>query len=705
MRGITIPISVGYAVSPDGTTGFNLGPFDKSRPLHLDTTLLYSTYLGGSGRDDAFPIAADSQGNAYIAGSTSSLDYPLAQPLQPYYGGIADVFISKINPAGTALVYSTYLGGNGYDEAWGLTIDSSSNLYVTGVTSSTNFPTANPLQPTNHGYNDAFVAKLNPSGSALVYSTYLGGASYDMGQSIAISGSTVYVAGQTASTDFPTLNPVQASNGGNTDIFVTRLNPSGSGLIFSTYLGGAEEEAAPGIAADATGNAYVTGSSDSSDFPVSNHNVFQPYYTGDWDAVLAKIGPQGSALIYSTYLGGGGDDRSWGVAVTPGGDAIVTGGTGSDDFPVRHAVQPIKGASIDVFVTELSSTGSWLVFSTFLGGNGDYDAPYGMARDSTGNIYVAGVTDSTDFPTLNAVQENNAGSNDFFFFELGPGGQPLILSTYLGGTDLDLGWAAAVDPQGNMYISGNTRSTDFPTPNALQPQSAGNDDSVIAKFAPVTAPTSTPQACSIYFSDVPVGSPFYSYVHYLACDGIVAGYPDGTYRTNRNTTRGQLAKVVSNAAGYRNHATVQVFEDMPVGSPFFSQTAELASRGIVSGYPCGRPGEPCVPPLNRPYFEPNNNVTRGQAAKIAALTAAFSPPPVNQQTFEDVPNSHPFSIWVEEMGTLGVINGYPCGGPDEPCVPPLNRPYFRPGATTTRGQVCKIVGNAFFPGLSQQAPP
>jgi hypothetical protein len=261
-----------------------------------------------------------------------------------------------------------------------------------------------------------------------------------------------------------------------------------------------------------------------------------------------------------------------------------------------------------------------------------------------------------------------------------------------------------------MYIGGSTRSIDFPTPGALQPQSAGNDEGAIAKIAPVTAPTSTPQPCSITFSDVPVGSTFYPYVHYLACDGIVRGYVDGTFRPDNNTTRGQLARIVSNAAGYANHATLQVFEDVPTSSPFFSQTAELASRGVIVGYPCdravargpeGTPLMPCVPPLNRPYFEPNANVTRGQAAKIAALTAAWSPP-ANQQSFQDVPTSHTFYPWIEEMAALGLISGYPCGGPGEPCVPPLNLPYFRPAATTTRGQVSKIAANTFYPGIVQQ---
>ena len=207
------------------------------------------------------------------------------------------------------------------------------------------------------------------------------------------------------------------------------------------------------------------------------------------------------------------------------------------------------------------------------------------------------------------------------------------------------------------------------------------------------------------FTDVPTGSAFYPYIYCLFCDGIISGYDDNTFRPNNNVTRGELAKIVSNAAGYSDPASNQIFQDVPPGSPFAPFVWRLAVRGAVEGYPCGRPGEPCVPPGNLPYFDPNANVTRGQSTKIVGSAAAIAAPAQGAQTFEDVPPSHPFYRWVESMGSLGLVEGYPCGGTqDEPCVPPLNRPYFRSNRLVTRGQSSKIVANTFYPDCAQSPP-
>jgi hypothetical protein len=187
-------------------------------------------------------------------------------------------------------------------------------------------------------------------------------------------------------------------------------------------------------------------------------------------------------------------------------------------------------------------------------------------------------------------------------------------------------------------------------------------------------------------------------VHCLACRTIVSGYGDGTFRPNANVTRGQLSKIVSNAAGFSENHTEQTFQDVPVGTTFYQFIERLASRNIISGYTCGGVGEPCVPPENRPYFRPDSNVTRGQTSKIVAIAAELPDPPSGSQSFEDVPPTHTFYRWIERMALDGIISGYTCGGAGEPCVPPLNRPYFRSNANVTRGQSAKIVSNAFFPG-------
>jgi hypothetical protein len=209
-------------------------------------------------------------------------------------------------------------------------------------------------------------------------------------------------------------------------------------------------------------------------------------------------------------------------------------------------------------------------------------------------------------------------------------------------------------------------------------------------------PTATATACTLQFTDVPQGSTFYPFIHCLACKGIINGYPDGTFRPGANVTRGQLSKIVSNSAGFADNQTTQMFQDVPVGSTFFQYIGRLASRGFISGYPCGGPGEPCGPG-SLPYFRPNANSTRGQISKIVSNAAGFSEAPSGQQ-FQDVPPSSPFYAYIYRLVLHDVMSGYPCGTPPAGvCVPPGNLPYFRPNANATRGQTSKIVANTFFP--------
>src|SRR5208337_3933771 len=302
------------------------------------------------------------------------------------------------------LVYSTYLGGSGADGGLGIAVDSAGNAYVTGTTLSTNFPTANPLQATNKAVKGtAFVAVLNPTGSAFVYSTYLGGSVQDVGSSIAAgSAGNSYVTGTTLSTDFPTANPLQATNKASAKgtAFVAKLNPAGSALVYSTYLGGSVQDGGSGIAADGAGNAYVTGTTDSTDFPTANPlQANCDSCTAAFGApFVAVLNPTGSAFVYSTYLGGGGGAGN-GIAVDGVGNAYVTGNTGAD-FPIVNPLLPNQGGA---FVAELNSAGSALVYSTYLGGTGG-DYGYGIAVDAAGNAYVTGETESTDFPTVNPIQ-------------------------------------------------------------------------------------------------------------------------------------------------------------------------------------------------------------------------------------------------------------------------------------------------------------
>ena len=265
---------------------FNVPEYDKTRPLIIDPVLVYSTYLGGSGMDGGRGIAVDSSGNVYVTGVTWSTNFPTQNAYQGTYGGNGDAFVTKLNPSGS-LVYSTYLGGSDWDEGYGIAVDSSGNAYVAGWTKSTGFPTQNAFQRTfGGGILDAFVTKLNPSGS-LVYSTYLGGSRADWGNGIAVDSSgNACVTGVTGSTNFPTQNAFQRTFGGNGDAFVTQLNPSGS-LVYSTYLGGSGGDVGVGIAVDSSGNAYVTGDTESTGFPTQN--AFQRTFGGGWDAFVTKL--------------------------------------------------------------------------------------------------------------------------------------------------------------------------------------------------------------------------------------------------------------------------------------------------------------------------------------------------------------------------------------------------------------------------------
>jgi hypothetical protein len=372
--------------------------------------LVYSTYIGGSGFDSGSGIAVDSAGNAYVIGQTTSTNFPTVNALQPANGGGSDAFVAKLNPNGSALVYSTYLGGSEFDEGLGIAVDGLGKAYVAGLTRSTNFPTANPLQPVSGGGYDAFVAKINPTGSAFIYSTYLGGNSDEGGYGIAVHSGSAYVTGYTISTNFPTVNPLQPANGGGADAFVAKFSPTGSALVYSTYLGGSNGDSGFGIAVDVTGNAYVTGNTTSTNFPTMN--PLQRTRRGGSDAFVTKINSSGSALVYSTYLGGSGDDYGFGIAADVGGSAYVTGLTLSTNFRTVKPLQPVSGGNGDAFVAKINPAGSALAYSTYLGGSGGEQG--NSIAQHAGNAYVIGYTNSTNFPTMNPLRSVNGGNVDAF---------------------------------------------------------------------------------------------------------------------------------------------------------------------------------------------------------------------------------------------------------------------------------------------------
>ncbi|MGO9271878.1 MAG: SBBP repeat-containing protein [Terriglobia bacterium] len=516
-------VAVRYVSRGKNEFGFEVGRYQRNERLTIDPVLTYSTYLGGSGGDVAYGIAVDSSGDAYVTGSTASINFPVSSAEQETLAGSSDAFVAELNAAGSGLVYSTYIGGTQADVGSAIAIDKSGNAYITGSTYSSNFPVTPGAFETLYGGNgqengngDAFVAKLGPNGSSLIYASYLGGTGPDFGQGIAVDAAgNAYVTGSTQSFDFPTANPLYVGNDNCTvvnqietctaDAFVTEVNPTGTALVYSTYLGGSAADSGQAIAVDALGDAYVTGYTYSNNFPTQS--AWQSANAGGSDAFVTELRPGGTSLVFSTYLGGSGQDQAFGLGLGPSGDIYVTGATQSTDFyTTPNVFQTLYDASGDAFVTRFAPGGRSVVFSTYIGGS-QADQGNAIAVDSAGNSLVVGVTQSSDFPTLDASQNIpglfGAGSCststgvgtqiclDAFVVRLNPSGAGLY-STYLGGSQNDFAQAVAVDSSGTPYIAGGTTSSNFPViVGALQGAYAGGStlgNAFVAKMSSTDDP-------------------------------------------------------------------------------------------------------------------------------------------------------------------------------------------------------------------------
>ena len=488
-----------YVLLGNREAGFKIGEYDRTQPLVIDPTLVYSTYLGGSGDDLGSSIAIDGSNNVYIAGTTSSANFPTHGPAFPNSAGLSDIFVTKIDPTGGNIVYSTYIGGGGLDRADGIAIDGGGNAYVVGRVgdTSTDFPTtAGALATTYRGGDfDGVLFKLNPQGNALVYSTFIGGEDNDSTEGIAVDlNGNAYITGGTRSNGFPlTASGFQSFRTGDTDAYLTKLNSAGSAVLYSTLLGGGSTDRGSGVAVDSSGNAYVAGYSGSPDFPTQN--AFQGFSGGSFDAFISKIDTNASgaaSLVFSTYLGGIGDDKAYGIAIDSGANNVyVVGQTSSNNLPLLSPAQPAFGGSFDAFIAKISSTGT-KIYTTYLGGTGD-DRGTGIAVNSAGAAYVTGFTSSTNFPTVTPLQIANAGGFDAFIAKLNPAGSAFLYSTYLGGsanesntTTVTATNPLVLDASGNAYVTGFTSSTNFPTATPLQPASAGGQDAFVVKIADAT---------------------------------------------------------------------------------------------------------------------------------------------------------------------------------------------------------------------------
>ncbi len=498
--GMRYPVEVHYRILDGQTVGFDVGDYDATLPLVIDPVISYSTYIGGTAQSAITALAVDASGDLYAAGWTEAIDFPVSNAIQAVSHGGVDAFVFKLNPTGSTLLLATYIGGRGDDRASGIAVDASGQIYLTGSTASTNFPLASAVRSALGGPRDAFALKLNAIGNLLVYSTYLGGSGYDAATAIAVDASgNAYISGDTQSTDFPLLTPVQAAPGGATDAFVTKLTPAGA-IAFSTYLGGANVEHAGGIAVDASANIYVAGGTLSTNFPVvSALQAANAGNQDAFVAKISTNPPQLVYSTYLGGNGGqnGSPEQANGIAVDASGAAYVTGVTNSTNFPTTAgAFQTAFGGVQDGFVTKLNPAGSAKAYSTYLG-NSSFDWASGIAVDSSGNAYVAGYTSSAAFPSVGAVQAGFQGFYDAFLSKLNPFGNGLTFSTLFGGTGAEQANAVAVDSLGNMFFGGQTSSLDLPLQGAIQSFNVGGSTGWVARIGVTAPPQQLPAANSI----------------------------------------------------------------------------------------------------------------------------------------------------------------------------------------------------------------
>jgi hypothetical protein len=487
------------------SVGFALGSYDRGKPLVIDPVLVWSTYLGGSSEDYAYALAVDSSGNVYLTGNTGSTDFPTVNPIYGTKGYDWDVFVTKINAAGTAIVYSTYLSANGWNEQGkGIAVDSSGNAYVTGVTNATDFPgvTAGSIQPSFGGTgdnHDAFAMKINAAGNAIVWATYLGGAGDDFvegGITVDSAGNT-YIAGATQGgiswIDAGAIQPTYG--GGDYDGFVIKIDSSGA-KVWATYLGGSDGDIAKAIRIDGSGNAWIGGDTSSTSWPGVSGSSLQSSNAGGGDVTITEINAAGTAIIYATFLGGSGGDAIAAMVLDSSGNIYATGFTDSTSFPgvTGSSIQPSNGGgAYDIWVAKLNSGATSIAWATFLGG-GDWDMPESLDVDSSGNVYLNGLTVSTDFPVLNAIQPAyGGGEDDIVVAKINAAGTALVWSTYLGGNDNDTSYGGALDSAGNYIIDGFTASSAFPgaSGSAIQPTYGGGFDAFVVKIGNSASPSVT----------------------------------------------------------------------------------------------------------------------------------------------------------------------------------------------------------------------
>jgi len=480
-----------YRILGEDRFGFHVPEWNHELALVIDPELVFGTYLGGDDKDTGISIAVDESGAIFVTGYTYSMDFPTTPgAFDPSSNNNSDVFVFKLSPDGSELLFSTFIGGSSWDQSWAIITDDSGAPIIAGLTGSPNFPTTlDAYDSSRDGPQDAFVAKLSPDGSTLLYGTYVGGSDVDSAWDLLLNETgEIYITGSTRSSDFPTTpGAYDTFYGANLDAFLVKLSADGSSLVLGTYLGGWYDDYANSLALDTNGNILILGSTYSNNFPVSQ-NAFDTTLGGDKDGFALKLSADGSNMIFSTFLGGEDDDSGRYMVVDDSGGVIISGTTYSFDFPVtQDAYDTSFNGSSDCFLIKLNSDGTDLVFSTFIGGAGIDGLSEGLALDPMGSVIVAGVTTSLDFPTTPGAYDTSFndpnGYYDVYISKLSADGSTLLYSTFLGGDGTDFLYSFARDVHGMVVVTGFTEAANFPTTqNAFDPTWNGDEDIFVAKL-------------------------------------------------------------------------------------------------------------------------------------------------------------------------------------------------------------------------------
>jgi murein DD-endopeptidase MepM/ murein hydrolase activator NlpD len=470
-------------------------------PAHL----LYATFVGQGGSDASYGIAVDETGSAYVTGRAFFPAFPLeAGVFDPASRGNYDVSVTKLKDNGTEMAFTAFLGGSGDESGYAIAVDRLGSAYVTGVTDSSDLPTTtNSFDTDADGELDAFVVKVDAAGTGLAYTTFLGGSEDDWGRAIAVDGAgNALVTGSTLSSDFPATTGAADTIGDSQDAFVVKVNAIGSGLVYATFLGGSGIDQGNAIAVDEAGQAYVAGSTQSADLPVTA-GAFDDGYNGDYDAFVARVNVDGTDLPYVSFLGGSAADLGNGIAVDGSGRVTIVGSTRSADFPTTAwGFDTSHGGGYDAFVVQIEAGGSELGYASFLGGSSD-DWGQAIAVDDMGYAYVTGSTQAFDVPEGGRVfDSSHNGDLDGFVVRVNELGTGLAYATVLGGSSQDHAWDIAVDQVGSAYVAGMSASVDFA--QGEQESTPGDVASVPLRPAGVWDGFATKLVVGTPFLDLPV---------------------------------------------------------------------------------------------------------------------------------------------------------------------------------------------------------